>query len=158
VAVIGHLEPLLLHGGATVKALSVAFPADVERHWRVHGGKVLEQRVGPEGRKLFERFLNVSRPRAVWPCFIPADPMPGRRCAPFNSPTTENGAWSSPSCVNRSPQGQFIHSACSRMLRPPVVARRAFRMLFTRPPAWNAFLGATTTEIEAIGASVSLPT
>jgi hypothetical protein len=52
--------------------------------------------------------------------------------------------------VNRSPQGQFIHSACSRMLRPPVVARRAFRMLFTRPPAWNAFLGATTTEIEAI--------
>jgi hypothetical protein len=70
VAVIGHVEPLLLHGGATVKALSVAFPADVERHWRVHGGKVLVQRVSPEGRKLFERFLNVSRPRAVWPCLF----------------------------------------------------------------------------------------
>jgi len=45
---------------------------------------------------------------------------------------------------------QWDNAACSRMLRPPVVARRAFRMLFTRPPAWNAFLGATTTEIEAI--------
>jgi hypothetical protein len=103
IAVTGHVEPLLLHGGAAVKALSVAFLSDFERHWRKHGGKVLdilaekypqayfagavalskvirwetadigaldergltpdeimdrlEQRVGPEGRKLFEQFL-----------------------------------------------------------------------------------------------------
>ena len=98
----GHVEPLLLHGGAAVKALSVAFLSDFERHWRKHGGKVLdilaekypqayfagavalskmirwetadigarerglspdeimdrlEERVGPEGRKIFEAFL-----------------------------------------------------------------------------------------------------
>ena len=91
-----------MNGGATVKTLSAMFLADVERHWRVHGSKVLdilaqkyphayfsgmvalskvirwetgeagafdrsltpdeimdrlEKRVGPEGRKLFERFL-----------------------------------------------------------------------------------------------------
>ena len=38
----GHVEPLLLHGGAAVKALSVAFLSDFERHWRKHGGKVLD--------------------------------------------------------------------------------------------------------------------
>lgn len=38
----GHVEPLLLHGGAAVKALSVAFLSDFERHWRKHGGKLLE--------------------------------------------------------------------------------------------------------------------
>jgi hypothetical protein len=32
----------LLHGGAAVKALSVAFLSDFERHWRKHGGKVLD--------------------------------------------------------------------------------------------------------------------
>ena len=102
VAVSGHVEPLLLHGGQVVKTLSVAFLADFEQHWRTHGRKVLdilaekypqayfggavalaksikwetteedlsgggmtpeeimdklEERVGPEGRKLFERFL-----------------------------------------------------------------------------------------------------
>ena len=101
-AVSGHVEPLLLHGGRVVKSLSVGFLADFEQHWRTHGRKVLdilaekypqayfagavalaksirwetaeedlsgggmtpeeimdklEQRVGPEGRKLFERFL-----------------------------------------------------------------------------------------------------
>ena len=89
-------------GGITIKSLSAVFLADVERHLRVHGPKVLdvlaekypqayfggmvalskvihwevggagkfdrtltpeeimdklEQRVGPEGRKLFEQFL-----------------------------------------------------------------------------------------------------
>ena len=102
VALSGHVEPVLMNGGATVKTLSAMFLADVERHWRVHGSKVLdilaqkyphayfsgmvalskvirwetgeagafdrsltpdeimdrlEKRVGPEGRKLFERFL-----------------------------------------------------------------------------------------------------
>jgi hypothetical protein len=102
VAVSGHVEPLLLHGGQVVKSLSVGFLMDFEQHWRTHGKKVLdilaekypqayfggavalaksikwetaeqmladggmtpeeimeklEQRVGPEGRKLFERFL-----------------------------------------------------------------------------------------------------
>jgi len=102
VAVSGHVEPLLLHGGQVVKTLSVAFLADFEQHWRTHGRKVLdilaekypqayfggavalaqsikwetteedlsgggmtpeeimdklEQRVGPQGRKLFEDFL-----------------------------------------------------------------------------------------------------
>ena len=42
IAVTGHIEPLLLHGGAAVKALSVAFLSDLERHWRKHGGKVLD--------------------------------------------------------------------------------------------------------------------
>ena len=101
-AVKGRVEPVLINGGQTIKSLSALFLADLERHWRVHGPKVLdvlaekypqayfsglvalskvikwdagegamfdqtltpeeimdklEQRVGPEGRKLFERFL-----------------------------------------------------------------------------------------------------
>ena len=101
-AVKGHVEPVLINGGQTIKSLSAVFLADLERHWRVHGPKVLdvlaekypqayfggmvalskvirwevgeagafdrsltpdeimdrlEKRVGPEGRKLFERFL-----------------------------------------------------------------------------------------------------
>jgi len=42
VAVSGHVEPLLLHGGQVVKTLSVAFLADFEQHWRTHGRKVLD--------------------------------------------------------------------------------------------------------------------
>ena len=102
IAIRGHVEPVLLNGGQTIKSLSSVFLADLERHWRVHGPKVLdvlaekypqayfggmvalskvikwevgeagafdrsltpdeimdrlEKRVGPEGRKLFERFL-----------------------------------------------------------------------------------------------------
>jgi hypothetical protein len=49
-----------------VKSLSTAFLADLEEDWGAHGKKVfpvlrdiekLEQRVGPQGRKLFEDFL-----------------------------------------------------------------------------------------------------
>jgi hypothetical protein len=96
-------EPVLVNGGATIKSMSAAFMADVERAWRKHGPKVLdvlaekypqaffagmvamtkvirwetgadaasfsrtmtpeqvmdklEERVGPEGRKLFEQFI-----------------------------------------------------------------------------------------------------
>ena len=102
IAIRGHVEPVLLNGGQTIKSLSAVFLADLERHWRVHGPKVLdvlaekypqayfggmvalskvirwdvgeagafdrsltpdeimdrlEKRVGPQGRKLFERFL-----------------------------------------------------------------------------------------------------
>jgi hypothetical protein len=42
VAVSGHVEPLLLHGGQVVKTLSVGFLADFEQHWRTHGRKVLD--------------------------------------------------------------------------------------------------------------------
>jgi hypothetical protein len=42
VAVSGHVEPLLLHGGRVVKTLSVVFLADFEQHWRTHGKKVLD--------------------------------------------------------------------------------------------------------------------
>jgi hypothetical protein len=42
VAISGRIEPVLLNGGATVKALSLAFLADFEQHWRTHGRKVLE--------------------------------------------------------------------------------------------------------------------
>ena len=97
-----HAAPVLINGGQTIKSLSAVFLADLERHWRVHGPKVLdilaekypqayfgglvalskvikwdagegamvdqtltpeeimdklEERVGPEGRKQFERFL-----------------------------------------------------------------------------------------------------
>ena len=94
---------MLVNGGATIKSMSAAFMADVERAWRKHGPKVLdvlaekypqaffagmvamtkvirwetgadaasfsrtmtleqvmdklEERVGPEGRKLFEQFI-----------------------------------------------------------------------------------------------------
>ena len=41
-AVSGHVEPLLLHGGQVVKTLSVGFLADFEQHWRTHGRKVLD--------------------------------------------------------------------------------------------------------------------
>jgi hypothetical protein len=103
VAISGRIEPVLVNGGATIKSMSAAFMADVERAWRKHGTKVLdvlaqkypqaffgrmvamtkvirwetgadaasfsrtmtpeeimdklEERVGPEGRKLFEQFL-----------------------------------------------------------------------------------------------------
>ena len=92
-----------VNGGATIKSMSAAFMADVERAWRKHGPQVLdvlaekysqaffggmvamtkvirwetgadaasfsrtltpdqimdklEERVGPEGRKLFEKFI-----------------------------------------------------------------------------------------------------
>jgi hypothetical protein len=42
VVVSGHVEPILRHGGATVKALSAAFLADLESHWRTHWRKVLD--------------------------------------------------------------------------------------------------------------------
>jgi hypothetical protein len=103
VAISGRIEPVLVNGGATIKSMSAAFMADVERAWRKHGPKVLdvlaekhpqaffagmvamskvirwetgadaasfsrtltpeevmdklEERVGPEGRKLFEKFI-----------------------------------------------------------------------------------------------------
>jgi hypothetical protein len=103
IAISGKIEPVLLNGGATLKSMSAAFMADVERAWRKHGPKVLdilaekypqaffsgmvamtkvirwetgadaasfsrtltpdqimdklEERVGPEGRKLFEKFI-----------------------------------------------------------------------------------------------------
>ena len=103
VAISGRIEPVLVNGGATIKSMSAAFMADVERAWRKHGPKVLdvlaekypqaffagmvamtkvirwetgadapsfsrtmtpeqvmdklEERVGPEGRKLFEQFI-----------------------------------------------------------------------------------------------------
>jgi hypothetical protein len=104
-AVKGHVEPVLINGGQTVKSLSAAFLADLEQHWRVHGRKALdvvaekypqayfsgmvalskvirwevgqanefdrtltpeeimdklEQRVGPEGRKLFRLAIHAS--------------------------------------------------------------------------------------------------
>ena len=103
IAISGKIEPVLLNGGATLKSMSAAFMADVERAWQKHGPKVLdvlaekypqaffggmvamtkvirwetgadaasfsrtltpeevmdklEERVGPEGRKLFEKFI-----------------------------------------------------------------------------------------------------
>ena len=102
IAISGRIEPVVVSGGNTVKALSAAFLADLEEDWRQHGKKIfpilrekhpqayfnglvalsrvirwedvsegafdrtltpdqimdrLEERVGPEGRKLFERFL-----------------------------------------------------------------------------------------------------
>jgi len=103
VAISGRIEPVLVNGGATIKSMSAAFMADVERAWRKHGPQVLdvlaekypqaffggmvamtkvirwetgadaasfsrtltpdqimdklEERVGPEGRKLFEQFI-----------------------------------------------------------------------------------------------------
>jgi len=42
IAIRGHVEPVLLNGGQTIKSLSSVFLADLERHWRVHGPKVLD--------------------------------------------------------------------------------------------------------------------
>jgi hypothetical protein len=45
IAIRGHVEPVLLNGGQTVqtvKTLSAVFLADLERHWRTHGTKVLD--------------------------------------------------------------------------------------------------------------------
>ena len=33
---------MLINGGQTIKSLSALFLADLERHWRVHGPKVLD--------------------------------------------------------------------------------------------------------------------
>jgi hypothetical protein len=33
---------VLINGGQTIKSLSAVFLADLERHWRVHGPKVLD--------------------------------------------------------------------------------------------------------------------
>jgi hypothetical protein len=41
-AVKGHVEPVLINGGQTIKSLSAVFLADLGRHWRVHGPKVLD--------------------------------------------------------------------------------------------------------------------
>jgi hypothetical protein len=42
VAISGTIEPVLVNGGATIKSMSAAFMADVERAWRKHGPKVLD--------------------------------------------------------------------------------------------------------------------
>ena len=42
VAISGRIEPVLVNGGATIKSMSAAFMADVERAWRQHGAKVLD--------------------------------------------------------------------------------------------------------------------
>ena len=42
IAIRGHVEPVLINGGQTIKSLSAVFLADLERHWRVHGPKVLD--------------------------------------------------------------------------------------------------------------------
>jgi hypothetical protein len=39
-AVKGHVEPVLINGGQTVKSLSAAFLADLEQHWRCMGAKL----------------------------------------------------------------------------------------------------------------------
>ena len=102
VEVIVGGQPMMVNGGATIKALSSEFLWDLQQHWRIHRTKILddcaakypaqylaamvtlskvmrwevgepgafdkprtpeevierlEQRIGPEGRKLFERFL-----------------------------------------------------------------------------------------------------
>src|SRR5262249_58248692 len=87
IAVRARMELVLLKGGETVKSLSTAFLADLEEDWRHHGKEifpilrkkypqayfqgiafdramtpeqimdVLEERVGPKGRRLFEEFL-----------------------------------------------------------------------------------------------------
>ena len=41
-AVKGHVEPVLINGGQTVKSLSAAFLADLEDHWRTHKTKILD--------------------------------------------------------------------------------------------------------------------
>jgi hypothetical protein len=102
VEVIVGNRPMLVNGGATIKALSSEFLYDLQQHWRVHRTRILdqcadkhpqqylaamvtlskvmrwevgeagafdlpntpeevmdrlEQRIGPQARKLFERFL-----------------------------------------------------------------------------------------------------
>jgi hypothetical protein len=42
IAISGRIEPVLVNGGATIKSMSAAFMADVERAWRKHGAKVLD--------------------------------------------------------------------------------------------------------------------
>jgi hypothetical protein len=42
VAISGRIEPVLVNGGATIKSMSAAFMADVERAWRKHGPQVLD--------------------------------------------------------------------------------------------------------------------
>jgi hypothetical protein len=42
IAISGRIEPVLVNGGATIKSMSAAFMADVERAWRNHGAKVLD--------------------------------------------------------------------------------------------------------------------
>ena len=42
IAIRGHVEPVLLNGGQTIKSLSAVFLSDLERHWRVHGPEVLD--------------------------------------------------------------------------------------------------------------------
>jgi hypothetical protein len=42
VAISGRIEPVLINGGATIKSMSAAFMADVERAWRKHGPKILD--------------------------------------------------------------------------------------------------------------------
>ena len=102
VEVIVGGKPMMVNGGATIKALSSEFLYDLQQHWRVHRTKILdevaakypaqyfagmvtlskvirwevgepgafdrprtpeeimdrlEERIGPQARKLFERFL-----------------------------------------------------------------------------------------------------
>ena len=106
VEVIVGGKPMMVNGGATIKALSSEFLYDLQQHWRVHRTKILdevaakypaqyfagmvtlskvirwevgepgafdrprtpeeimdrlEERIGPQARKLFERFLRKVR-------------------------------------------------------------------------------------------------
>jgi hypothetical protein len=42
VEVIVGVQPMMVNGGATIKALSSEFLYDLQQHWRIHRTKVLD--------------------------------------------------------------------------------------------------------------------
>ena len=61
VAISGRIGPVMVNGGATIKSMSAAFMADVERAWRKHGPKVLDVLAEKHPQALFGGMVAMSK-------------------------------------------------------------------------------------------------
>jgi hypothetical protein len=59
--VVGRVEPMLVNGGRTLKALSTRFFIDVERKWRQHGAKVLDDLAKNHPAQFFAGMVGMSK-------------------------------------------------------------------------------------------------
>jgi hypothetical protein len=65
IAISGRIEPVLVNGGATIKSMSAAFMADVERAWRKHGPKILDTLAEKYPQAFFGGMVAMTKDRAL---------------------------------------------------------------------------------------------
>jgi hypothetical protein len=55
------LDPVLVNGGQTLKAISLSFMVDVQDAWRRHGSKVLDQLAKKHPAQFFAGMVGMTR-------------------------------------------------------------------------------------------------